>query len=205
MKDQILKHVNDYYSGKVLAHGATPGGVDWNSVESQELRYAVLLKVLTQDKNCSLLDFGCGYGGLLDYCIKQQLDINYTGFDISEPMIAEAIKIHPPAAKVNWTTSIPKEGFDFIVASGIFNVRLQSGKEEWFNYIIDTLNKLNKLAVKGFSFNILTSYSDQEYMKDYLYYADPLVIFDYCKKHFSRNVALLHDYELYEFSIIVRK
>ena len=205
MKNEILKQVNDYYSGKVIAHGATPGGVDWNSVESQELRYEVLLKVLNADKNCTLLDFGCGYGGLLDYCIKQQLDVNYTGFDISEPMIAEAVKLHPPSAKVNWTTSIPDKGFDFIVASGIFNVRLQSGKEEWFTYIIDTLNKLNKLARKGFSFNILTSYSDQEYMKDYLYYADPLVIFDFCKKHFSRNVALLHDYELYEFSIIVRK
>jgi hypothetical protein len=52
---------------------------------------------------------------------------------------------------------------------------------------------------------VLTKYSDKEYMKEYLYYADPLYLFDYCKKHFSKNVALLHDYNLYEFSIIVRK
>jgi len=42
-------------------------------------------------------------------------------------------------------------------------------------------------------------------MREDLYYADPCFIFDYCKRNFSRNVALLHDYELYEFTIIVRK
>jgi len=52
---------------------------------------------------------------------------------------------------------------------------------------------------------MLTKYSDREYMKEYLYYADPLFIFDYCKRNFSKKVALIHDYELYEFTILVRK
>ncbi|MBM3138043.1 MAG: class I SAM-dependent methyltransferase, partial [Chloroflexi bacterium] len=30
-------------------------------------------------------------------------------------------------------------------------------------------------------------------------------LFDYCKVNFSKNVALLHDYKLYDFTIIVRK
>jgi hypothetical protein len=42
-------------------------------------------------------------------------------------------------------------------------------------------------------------------MRDDLYYADPRVIFDHCKRSFSRWVALLHDYGLYEFTIIVRR
>jgi len=42
-------------------------------------------------------------------------------------------------------------------------------------------------------------------MKDDLYYADPCYFFDYCKKKFSKNIALLHDYGLYEFTILVRK
>ena len=32
-----------------------------------------------------------------------------------------------------------------------------------------------------------------------------LFFFDFCKRNFSRNVALLHDYGLYDFTIIVRK
>jgi hypothetical protein len=42
-------------------------------------------------------------------------------------------------------------------------------------------------------------------MRADLYYADPAQVFDYCKRRFSPNVALLHDYGLYEFTILVRK
>ncbi len=57
----------------------------------------------------------------------------------------------------------------------------------------------------GFAFNALTSYSDIEFRRDDLYYADPLFWFDYCKTNISKYVALLHDYPEYDFTIIVRK
>jgi hypothetical protein len=31
------------------------------------------------------------------------------------------------------------------------------------------------------------------------------MFFDHCKRNFSRQVALLHDYGLWEFTILVRK
>jgi hypothetical protein len=54
---------------------------------------------------------------------------------------------------------------------------------------------------------MLTKYSDAERMagRPDLFYGDPLFFFDFCKRNFSRNVALLHDYGLYDFTIIVRK
>ena len=54
-------------------------------------------------------------------------------------------------------------------------------------------------------YNLLTKYSDKEFMQSYLYYADPCALFDLCKRRYSRHVALLHDYGLYEFTILVRK
>jgi hypothetical protein len=33
---------------------------------------------------------------------------------------------------------------------------------------------------------------------------DPLRLFDHCKRTFSPDVALLHDYPLWEFTILVR-
>jgi hypothetical protein len=42
-------------------------------------------------------------------------------------------------------------------------------------------------------------------MKPHLYYADPCDLFDLCKRRFSPQVTLLHDYGLYEFTILVRK
>jgi len=38
-----------------------------------------------------------------------------------------------------------------------------------------------------------------------LYYADPIFLFEHCRRTFSRFVSLIHDYPLYEFTILVRK
>ena len=75
------------------------------------------------------------------------------------------------------------EKADYSVASGIFSVKMEHDESEWLSYILDTLEKMNDKSNNGFSFNMLTKYSDKEYMKDNLYYADPLFIFDYCKRN----------------------
>ena len=101
--------------------------------------------------------------------------------------------------------SVSPRKADYAVASGIMNVKLETPVEEWEAYVRATRDSMDAHSEKGFAFNCLTSYSDKEYMRDDLYYADPALYFDYCKRKFSRNVALLHDYELYEFTILVRK
>ena len=94
---------------------------------------------------------------------------------------------------------------DYGIASGIFNVRLGHSDAEWREYLQATLDILDRTSKRGFAFNCLTSYSDADKMRDYLYYADPCALFDLCKRRHSRHVALLHDYGLYEFTILVRK
>ena len=86
---------------------------------------------------------------------------------------------------------------DYCIASGIFSVRMQHKEAEWLAYVLETLDKMNDKSQKGFAFNMLKKYSDKEYMRDDLYYADTLFLFDYCKRNFSKNVYLFHDYELY--------
>jgi hypothetical protein len=71
--------------------------------------------------------------------------------------------------------------------------------------VVDSLKRFNDLSRKGFASNFLTKYSDADRMRPDLYYADPLYLFDYCKRNFSRNVALLHDYRIYDFTILNRK
>ena len=206
MSNHILKQVNNYYSQKIIENGATPQGVDWNSVQSQELRFEVLSSVINKTSNFSILDYGCGFGSMYDYFKLKYTDFNFIGFDISQEMINEALKRNTNDNASKWITLLnPSDTFDFTIASGIFNVKLENSQSDWLNYILETIQKLNKISKKGFSFNVLTKYSDKEFMKDYLYYADPLYLFDFCKSHFSKNVALLHDYNLYEFTIIVRK
>lgn len=208
MEDNILSAVKKYYTEKVVKHGETALGVDWNSKESQYLRFEQLSSVI-QRENYSILDYGCGYGEYVNFIGNDRLKrdlVHYTGFDISEEMIRKAKATFGSFDNVKFDTTLSGIKHDYAIASGLFNVKLDIADElTWYDYIIETINKLHHYTEKGFAFNALTSYSDPEFMRAYLYYADPLKLFDYCKSNFSKNVALLHDYNLYEFTIIVRK
>jgi SAM-dependent methyltransferase len=198
-RERILGEVGAYYTCKVLEHGATARGVDWSTEASQELRFQQLLRVCSGE-SWSLVDYGCGYGALVDHLPK---GTPYQGFDISEEMIARARELHPEAVlSTDRAALVPA---DFAVASGIFNVRLGHSDDSWRAYILGVLAELDGLGRRGFAFNMLTSYSDAEKMRTDLYYGDPCFFFDHCKRTYSRQVALLHDYGLYEFTILVRK
>ena len=201
----IIQEVTDYYTDKVLEHGTTPEGVDWNGTASQELRFEQLSKILDSLDGFSINDLGCGYGALFNFLQNKCSNFSYTGVDVSPAMIEKAKEqIKSPFANFE-IGSEPKEIADFSVASGIYNVRQNQPDDEWLSYIKSTLDVLDRTSRKGFSFNALTSYSAPDKMRDYLYYADPCMLFDYVKRKYSNQVALLHDYGLYEFTILVRK
>lgn len=207
MKQDILNNTNRYYSEKIEKFGSTSRGVDWNSEESQRLRFEQLSNLLKNDKGeFGICDYGCGYGLYSEYLRECGFECKYEGLDISEKMIQAAREKYGQKENVNFfNTAQLEKNYDYIVASGIFNVRQEVSDNDWKEYMLEVIHQFDKCSRKGFAFNSLTKYSDLEYMKDYLYYADPLFFFDYCKNNFSRNVALLHDYELYEFTILVRK
>ena len=201
-----LEIVKNYFEKSVEAHGPTPQGVDWNSEFSQEIRFEQLLKICDPTNPFSIVDYGCGYGALADYLTKKGFKANYIGFDIADKMLITAHEHH--AGKSNRTFIGDRNLLpvcDYVVASGIFNYRANISFEDWTTYIISTFHQFNELSQKGFSSNFLTKYSDTDHMRADLYYADPCYLFDYCKRNFSKNVALLHDYTIYDFTILVRK
>lgn len=202
--NSFLKDIDNYYTKKIKTHGATPLGVDWNSKESQLTRFFQLSKIIKSD-NSTVNDIGCGYGDYINFLDKYFKDIDYTGYDLSREMIMSANNLYPKNKFIHISNLNQISNADFSIASGIFNVKLNNSNSTWLTYILNSLNKINRKSEKGFSFNLLTKYSEKKYMKKYLYYADPLILFDYCKKKFSKNVCLNHDYDLYEFTILVKK
>ncbi len=203
-RNNIEQSVARYYEGRLQEHGTSHAGVDWNSQHSQEVRFDQLMNVVGSSTCYSLVDYGCGYGALNDWLRTRGHEVTYQGFDVSPAMVAAASEINGESGvfSSNLESLTPA---DYCVASGIFNIRLDYTDDDWINYVNGCLADLNRLSTRGFSFNMLTSWSDAELMQSHLYYADPAEIFNYCKKNFSRHVALLHDYELWEFTIIVRK
>lgn len=204
--DTLRARAAAYYEGKLLAHGPTPQGVDWNSESSQQLRFEQLLRIITPDMAPgSLLDYGCGYGALADYVTGRHANWAYCGFDPSAKMIAAAQGLHAPDPRRTFTDD---DGClsraTYTVASGIFNVKLDNDDDVWTEYLLRTLDRFANLSEAGFAFNVLTIYSDPAKRRRDLYYADPLRLFEHCRQRFSARVALLHDYKLFEFTLIVR-
>ncbi|SDR05472.1 Methyltransferase domain-containing protein [Rhizobiales bacterium GAS113] len=201
----ILRDVAAYYGDNLRRFGSTPAGVDWRNAASQATRFDQLLRLVT-DKDASVVDFGCGYGALLGHMRARGFSGLYRGIDIVPEMVAAAKAANDgdklAAFEIGATASDPA---DFAVASGIFNVRLRHSDAAWHDYVETVIAALDKAGLRGFAFNCLTSYSDTDRMRADLFYADPCFYFDLCKRRYARQVALLHDYGLYEFTMIVRK
>ena len=205
-KTNLLTEVARYYTTKLTEYGETARGVDWNGESSQTLRFEQLCKIIDTSNHFSINDLGCGYGALNDFLSDQYNSFLYSGIDVSENMIQAAEQRYQNKTQARFVlSSEPDQIADYGVASGIFNVRLGRSDNEWQAYLKTTLDILNKTSRLGFAFNCLTSYSDADKMRDYLYYSDPCALFDLCKKRYSKKVALLHDYGLYEFTILINK
>ena len=203
---EIIKQVSDYYSQKVLSHGATPEGVDWNGEESQNVRFSQLLKITDKRDGISINDIGCGYGALNEILFERNKPYTYYGYDISPEMISQASQLYSDHKHIAFIeSSEPTMKADYSIASGIFNVMLDNDEDIWKKYVKEVLKQINEFSLEGFAFNMLTSYSDEDKKEDKLYYASPEEVFSFCKHSFSKDVALLHDYGLYEFTILVRK
>ena len=206
--DETQKKLSEYFSEKLEEFGATPKGVDYNGSASQERRFEQLVKVINPSQSFSVIDYGSGYGAIFDFLNAKGWQFEYYGFDLIEKMIIAGREVHKDYPNAHFTTDqseVPVA--DYLLAGAIFNIKLDESYEGWQEFILHTLVKMNALCSKGFSFNMLTKYSDIDRMAERpdLFYGDPLFFFDFCKRNFSRNVALLHDYGLYDFTIIIRK
>ena len=202
----LLTEVAGYYAEKLALHGDSPQGVDWNGLESQVLRFAQIEKIIANESAFSVNDLGCGYGAFFEYLQKSHTNYSYLGVDVSAQMIHAARQRYARAANARFILGAEAGSVtDYGVASGIFNVRHGRSDTQWRSYLEDTLDVLDRSSRLGFAFNCLSLYSDADKRRDYLYYADPCLLFDLCKRRYAKNVALLHDYGLYEFTILVRK
>jgi hypothetical protein len=203
----LLDEVATYYAGKLAEHGDTPRGVDWIGEECQTVRFSQLCKIIDlKTFSFSLNDLGCGYGVLLDDSRDKHAKCTYPGVYVSKEMIKVAEQRHATVDQARFISAAePDEVADYGLASGVFNVRLGRSDAEWFYYLQATLDILERTSSIGFAFNCLTSCSDEDKKCDYLYYADLCRLFNLCKRRYSRQVALLHDYGLHKFTIPVKK
>jgi SAM-dependent methyltransferase len=203
---QALAGVKALYTGNLAEHGVSSAAVGWPDPDAQRLRFEKLALVLRGEQPVSVADYGCGYAAMLDFLNGRGTPTvaHYRGYDISAEMLEaarERVGGDPRVELVNSGT--PDAEVDYSFVSGTFNVRMSASEEEWRAFVLETLVELWDRSRRGVAFNLLTSYVD--WRKDDLFYAPPEEFFAFCKNELSRFVTLVHDYPLYEWTLLVHR
>ena len=203
--DPILAAVSAHYEAALAAHGTTAKGVDWKDEDGQRLRHRQFLRLVEADRDASVLDLGCGYGDLLPFLRAHGHRGRYVGLDVSPAMIDAARKLHGEGPdRVFHVAAVPSEATDYAIASGVLNVIRGADPPTWSRYVEAIIETLATNSRRGFGFNMLSLNSDSERRRADLHYADPPATLAAMVARHGRHVALLQDYGLWEFTMLVR-
>jgi len=196
-----------HYQGLLEKFGPDYRAVQWSSAESQQARFAVLSEYI--GSAASVVDVGSGLGDLLSSLRQSGYTGHYRGLDLLPEFVEHAGQRHRLDAKARFelfdalSEEVPKA--DVVVASGLFNNRMQ---DNW-GFLVSVLQNMFNAANRAVVFNAMSSYVDYE--DPHLYYVDPLRVFDHAKRHLSRRVVLRHDYVVkagsmpFEFALVILK
>ena len=203
----ISKKLKKHYEKTFLKFGPNAHGVDWGDEKSSFLRQSKMLAVIKPDINFtpSLLDVGCGYGGLLAYSLKHKINIDYTGIDLVESMVKHAKNYFVKSDFIQGDihSHIFKNKFDYVVCNGILTQKLSTEIKKMDKYAKDLITKMFDLCIHGIAFNIMSN--KVNFMADNLYYRSPVEMISFCLDELSHNIKLDHAYPLYEYTIYVYK
>lgn len=206
----ISKMMKDHYESAFSRHGPTIAGADWGKdAEAAILRYKNMLAVLGDDrvkKGHSLLDVGCGYGGLQNYAVRVGVDLKYTGVDIASNMIGWARENIRPADFIEGdflNMDLSGKCFDYVVCNGILTQKLEASMLDMDRYAKALIGKMYSLCKKGIAFNMMST--SVNYMSPNLYYKHPAEILVYCLSEVGKKIKIDHSYGLYEFTVYIYK
>jgi SAM-dependent methyltransferase len=204
---QILKETKRHYNKKIIKYGPCYKGVDWGTDEGQKIRFEIICKKVNIKKITSIIDYGCGYGKLLEFIIKKGFRGLYQGYDISQEMIKQAQNIYKKNLKNSFFTwkYLDLKPAEYCIASGVFNIKLMINEEDWLKYITYNLKKIDKICSKGFIFNMFEDNLKENKIYSDVFYTDSKNIRNYCINKFSKDVEVVKNYYRNDFTIIVTK
>lgn len=201
-----LEKVAEYYSAKFAEHGATSKGVDWNP-DGHWARFDKFLPLLETAEDCfSILDFGSGYGALADFLFSHDFNFSYVGVEIVDEMREVAGRRFQDSTGVSFLSALDGSEFaagvfDFVVASGTFNVKLDADPNSWKDYVYSSLINLSAIAKRGISVNFLSSNAEIESREQRLFYAEAHQVANFVRREISPRFLLDHSYSRWEFTI----
>ena len=164
----------------------------WMDTREYSLRFRLACKIADLS-HATILDVGCGTGGLLAYLKGKGIPVIYHGIDILEEMVTICYKNHSDSivrqANILLDTIEPAQ---YVFCLGSLNIE-EPGFHETFLKMVD---RMIELATKGVVLNFL---SDSTFLVPGRYhFEDSAVIKKYIEEKHSKRVlnVAIHDEEL---------
>lgn len=197
--------IHNYYEDKLRQHGPTAQGMDWKNEDTQYLRFENIIKYINFNNAPSILDVGCGAAELNHFLLKRSLSFSYKGLDIVQDMV-DAVNNRFGAGTAfqgNLLEMEMESQYDYVVASGTFNARLNNDEEEWRIFFFKNLERMFACCNKAIIFNCMSQFVDWRYER--LYYVNINDFTNYIVNNLSRKFIVDHSYPLYECTYVVYK
>ena len=203
--NNITKKLKEHYFKSFELNGANSKGVDWGPDEEKLLmRYEKMFEVCPsslKESKISILDVGCGFGGLYEFAIANGYQVSYTGIDVVETMIEFATnKYEDGSFSCEDILEIGLDRqFDFVICNGILTQKLDVSNREMDDFAHAIIKKMYQLCKIGIVFNVMTT--KVNFFSNNLYYRNPAELFSWCVSDVTPYIKLNHSYPLYEYSI----
>ena len=183
------------YEELLESFGPSPAALGWRSQITQRIRFEVLAQIGDLHE-ASVLDVGCGLGDLYEFLRARGLRCRYLGVDITPAMVAAAQKNHPEGnfALLDILTDPPAERYDYVFASGIFNMKISDNE----GFVRSMLVRMFEICRRAVGANMLCRCAPRQDRA--LHYFNPAEMFLFART-ITPLVALRHDYHLDDFTL----
>lgn len=200
----IVAHYEDCLS----RFGDTHLGVNWQNADDAYKRYQIMLDIIKPEASkITLLDFGCGTAGLLDYINEKKiLYIDYSGLEISTEFFNVSKKKYPNNTFFNMDI-LDKDAllpcFDYIIMNGVFTEKIDLSHNIMFSYFCSMIETIYPHCRKGIAFNLRSKQVMAEDQDLFHLSLDELAWF--LVEKFGRNFIIRNDYGLEEYAVYICK
>lgn len=216
--NKISSLLKSYHTDVFSKHGATARGVDWNDETELLHRYQKMLQVLDMDfysgpGSPSLLDVGCGWGGLAATIKDLGLAVDYHGIDVVEAMVQHGRTKHPEFtfSSGDILETSGSEEYDFLVCNGILTQKHDFTIPDMERYAKEVISRMFALCRHGIAFNMMSTRVN--FTVGNLYYQNPVELLGWLLTEVSPRVVLDHGYsslasgvgKYYDFTVYVYK
>jgi SAM-dependent methyltransferase len=199
-----LEPIKQHYRRQIEQYDDPARACSWRDADVARRNFAAVSQVFAHETSpFSVYEIGCGFATLGEFLAENYPLATYSGSDLLQEMIdrAKARNAGADVEQRDVLSNPPERRYDYVVISGLFNLRMSNDDESWFAFVRAMLKAAFGIAEKGIASNFLTTYVD--FKRELGYHQDPGRVFDFAQRELSRFSEIRHSYYPWEFTLFV--